>query len=147
MGLINLSAPQPSLDPIELPTAGRNLGWSRGASSAYAYLVSLEGTSSSGYAYVTVHDQNYPSTVTKNIAVYAPSTATLDIDFRTTHAASTSGLQIGVTRTAGVFYEIRLVTEANGANPRLLATPAGTAPNLNSGTTGHVLVSKVLWGL
>ena len=155
MGLINLSNPGRAtlvtgqeLVGTELPTIGRNLGWSRGGGeSDYAYLVKLEATSESGYAYITVHDQNYPSTVTKNVAVYAPSTATLDIDFRTTHAASTSGLQTGVTRTAGVFYEIRLVTEANGANPRLLATPAGTAVNLNSGTTGHVLVSKVLWGV
>ena len=132
----------------ETPTVGCNLAWFRGTGEAdYAYLVSLGATSESGYAHVTVHDENYPATVTKTVAVYCPSTATLDIDFRTTHAASTSGLQTGVTRTAGVFYEIRLVTEDNGANPRLLATPAGTAVNLNSGTTGHTLVSRVLWGV
>lgn len=149
MGLINLSNPGRAtlvtgqeLAATELPSVGHGLFWYASDNNTIA----IEANSSSGYAFVTVFDQNYPSTVTKNVTIYCPSTAPLTISLSTAHAASTSGMQTGSSRSDGVFYELRVVTEANGANPRILATPAGTAVNLNSGTTGHVLVSKVLWG-
>lgn len=151
MGLINLSNPGRAtlvtgqeLAATELPSVGHGLFWFTDGDNT----VSFEGQYS-GYAYVTVYDQTDSGipTVRKNVAIYAPYTAPLSINLGTPHAASTSGMQTGSSRSDGVFYELRVVTEANGANPRILATPAGTFVNLNSGTTGHVLVSKVLWGV